>query len=58
MTRRARYEEALPLCRQVGDLLGEANCIQSLGNIALARSDHDAAQEQLERALKIYECIQ
>ena len=33
---RERYEEALPLYRRVGDVLGEANCIQSLGDIALA----------------------
>ena len=47
-TRRARrYEQALPLYRQVGDVLGEANCIQGLGDIALARSDHDAARAAL-----------
>src|SRR5205823_4649289 len=28
---RRRFEEALPLFRQVGDVLGEANCIRSLG---------------------------
>ena len=40
--RAAAYEEALPLYRQVGAVLGEANCIQSLGDIAFARSDHEA----------------
>ncbi len=34
---RARYEEARPLYQRVGSVLGEANCIQSLGDIALAR---------------------
>ncbi len=40
---RAAYEQALPLYLQVGDVLGEANCISRLGDIALARSDHDGA---------------
>ena len=45
--RAALYEEASPLYRQVGDVLGEANCIQGLGDIALARSDHGAARLRL-----------
>ena len=51
---RAAYEQALPLYRQVGDVLGEANCIRSLGDIALARSDHDAARAAYEQALPLY----
>ena len=38
------------VCRQAGDVWGEANCIQSLGNIALARSDHAAARALYEQA--------
>ncbi|MCB1454289.1 MAG: tetratricopeptide repeat protein, partial [Rhizobiaceae bacterium] len=45
---------ALPLYRQVGDMLGEANCIKSLGNIALERSDHDGARSRYEAALPLY----
>jgi hypothetical protein len=42
------------LYRRVGDVLGEANCIQRLGDIALARSDHAAARPRYEEALKLY----
>ena len=51
---RARYEQALPLYRRVGDVLGEANCIKSLGDIALARSDHDGARARYDDALARY----
>jgi tetratricopeptide (TPR) repeat protein len=51
---RARYEQALPLYRQVGDVLGEANCVKGLGDIALRRSDHKGAQARYEPALPLY----
>jgi predicted negative regulator of RcsB-dependent stress response len=47
---RARYEEALPLYRQVGSVRGEANCIQGLGDIALRRSDHEGARAPYAQA--------
>ena len=53
----ARYEQALPLYRQVGNVLGEANCIQRLGDVALRRPDHDGARARFEQALLLYEAI-
>ena len=40
--------------RQVGDVLGEANCTQSLGDIALRRSDHETAKGRYEEAQPMY----
>ncbi len=51
---RARYEEALALCRKVRNVLGEANCVKRLGDIAFERSDHDAARLRYEEALPLY----
>jgi hypothetical protein len=54
---RKAYEDARPLYRQVGSVrgvLGEADCIMGLGDIALACSDHDAARKAYEEALPLY----
>lgn len=50
-------ERARNLARQVHDALSEAKCLQSLGNIALARSDPALARFRLEAALLIYHQI-
>jgi tetratricopeptide (TPR) repeat protein len=56
-----RYEDAVRLLGraeelycQAGDVLGEANCTHSLGNIALIRSDHAEAQRRYEAAFLMY----
>jgi hypothetical protein len=50
-------EEAGKFARKRKNFQALANCILSLGDIALARSDHDAARAQFETALKLYERI-
>ncbi len=53
-TARQRYEEALPLYRDVGAKLGEANCIRSLGDIARAEGALPQAREQWQVALALF----
>jgi tetratricopeptide (TPR) repeat protein len=47
------YKQALPLYRQLGDVLGETKCIVGLGDIALDRSDYSSAHESYEQALAL-----
>ena len=54
---RQRYKAALPFYRQVGGVQGEANCIYGLGDIALARRDHEDAGQRFEAALPLYQRV-
>ncbi len=51
---RQRYEAALPLYQKVGALLGEANCIQSLGDIDEAVGETALACRRWRDALALY----
>ncbi|XXY18107.1 tetratricopeptide repeat protein [Sorangium sp. So ce216] len=45
---------ALEVARRAGDRRREAICIESLGDIALARSQHDEARARYDQALPLY----
>jgi len=48
-------EKARDVAQAKGIEVGQANCIKSLGNIALRRWDHAAAQALYEEALRLYQ---
>ena len=48
------FAELAIKCRSKDDLLGEAICIRSLGDIALRRSDHEGAQSAFEEAMPLF----
>lgn len=51
----AQYlERALRLYREMGDRLGEANCIQSLGDAAKGRARYEEAEARYAQALPLY----
>ena len=47
---RQRYEEARPIYHEIGDRLGEANCIQSLGDVHLQLAEYPLARQRYEEA--------
>ena len=54
---RQRYEEARPIYHAIGDRLGEANCIQSLGDVHLRLAEYPLARQRYEEARPIYHAI-
>jgi tetratricopeptide (TPR) repeat protein len=52
---RVCFEQALPLYRQTGAVVGEANCFQGLGEIGLRRRDYETARTYYEQALPLYQ---
>ena len=53
----ASYAAALPLYRQIGDRLGEANTLQALGQLSLAQGAPAAAFAQTLQALKLQQTL-
>jgi tetratricopeptide (TPR) repeat protein len=51
---RERYEQALPIYREIGSRLGQANAISSLGDVHYGLSQYQEARERYEQALPIY----
>ena len=54
---RERYEEALPIFRDIQDRLGEANTIQALGHVHMALAEYPEARKRYEEALPIFRQI-
>jgi len=54
---RQRYEAALPLYRDIGARLGEANCISSLGDVHRMLAEYALARQRYEAALPLYRDI-
>lgn len=54
---RERYEQALAIYRAIGNRLGEANCVRSLGDVHYMLNEYDPARERYEQALPIYQAI-
>ena len=48
---------ALPIYRQIGSRLGEANAIKALGDVALQQARYDDAAQRYDQALPIYRQI-
>ncbi len=51
------FTDALALFRKTGNRLGEANCVMSLGDLALARADFDGAKRRYDEALASYRAL-
>jgi RNA polymerase sigma factor (sigma-70 family) len=51
---RERYEQALPVYQAIGDKLGEANCLQALGDMHLSLSEVGEVHKRYAQALPAY----
>ena len=50
---RSASREALALCREAGDRVGEGHALNNLGNVALALSDLEAAESWYAQSLEV-----
>lgn len=50
-------KRARDVARQIGEKELEADCLHSLGRLALLRSDDDEAHEKFQEALPLYQCV-
>lgn len=55
--RRRYLEQALPLYREIGHRLGEANCVKALGDVALRQDRYQDAASLFQQALPLYRQI-
>lgn len=51
------YQIALNLYKEMGDKVGEANCVRAIGDTLLQEYDYEKAQKQYENALVLYRHI-
>ncbi|WP_051767817.1 tetratricopeptide repeat protein [Amycolatopsis vancoresmycina] len=51
---RKLFDQALPLYRRAGSVLGEANCLSNLGELEFIESDNARASELYGQALPLY----
>ncbi len=51
------YQQALSLFRQIGDRLGEANCLKAIGDVLQFHKESDAALGSYQQALSLYRQI-
>jgi CHAT domain-containing protein len=54
---RQRYEQGLEIYREIKARLGEANCLQSLGDVHLLLAQYEKASEWYEQALSLQKQI-
>ncbi|MEZ4901996.1 MAG: hypothetical protein R2822_09680 [Spirosomataceae bacterium] len=52
---RQYFQEALPLYEKIGALLGKANCLSSLGDLAFRESENEKGNELIQNAILLYQ---
>jgi tetratricopeptide (TPR) repeat protein len=55
--RRWHHRDHFSIREKVGNVRGQANCIQNFGDIALSRSDREGARQRFEESLPLYQKV-